>query len=65
MKALENWRKFAPLSVSDILQKSNCQLLDLDNDQLELKTICKDNEYQTGLFKKGTDRMEGIVRSVG
>lgn len=64
-KALQNWKKFSPLTLDDIIKNSNLKI-DFDNAGIEYKQIVDtEGEYvSTGQFKKGTEDEQGIGREV-
>ena len=53
-----------PLSISEMLIKSEVDLKDIDND-VEIKQIEKDGRLNViGMFKKGTTKSHGICRRI-
>lgn len=61
-KALETWKTLEPITVEEILEKSNIDI-DLESDEFEYKRKNFDNGFAEGIFKKGSDSY-GIVRAV-
>ena len=47
-----------------MVTRSGIDIKDLDSDDIEIKKVVDDDEYHHGMFKKGTEAMHGIVRSV-
>jgi hypothetical protein len=62
-KALENWKNMEPLTIEEIITKSNTDF-DLYAGDLEYKRHDHENIHAVGLFKKGTQTKHGIVRRV-
>lgn len=63
LKGVENWRKLGPLTVEEIIEKSNLGM-DLDDEDLEFKRVDGPNACAIGLFRSGTCEQHGIGRVI-
>ena len=64
VKGLNVWKSLKPLTIEDILNRSEPKM-DLEDQYLEYKRIDGFKAYAIGFFRKGTKVRHGVSRSVG